>query len=480
MKYEAVIGLEVHAQLRTATKIFCGCPNRFGDTPNTNVCPVCLGLPGTLPVLNRRVIDMALMVMAATGCRIRNTSIFARKNYFYPDLPKGYQISQYEAPLAEHGVLPVNIEGDTKQIGITRIHLEEDAGKSMHDAKENVSLVDLNRCGTPLIEIVSEPDMRTPEQGAAYLRTLRQLLVYLGVCDGNMEQGSFRCDANISIRPVGQKTLGTRTELKNMNSFKNVQSALSFEVERQIGVLAAHGTIHQETLLWDAQRQVTLVMRSKEEAHDYRYFPEPDLLPLQVDETWIENVRTGLTELPWEKRKRFIDQYGILEADADLLTTSRETADFFEAVAAASEPKTAGNWIMVELQGKLNAAGLNIGNSPVGPQALADLLNLVADKTISGKMAKDVFAEMFVSGRSATDIVDERGLLQVSDASTIEAWVEEIIENSPAQVQQFLDGKEAVLGHFMGQIMKKSKGKANPQLAQKALREKLADRRDKR
>ena len=475
MEYEAVIGLEVHARLLTDTKIFCGCANRFGDEPNSNVCPVCLGLPGALPVLNRQAVQMALAVMLATGCEIKNQSIFARKNYFYPDLPKGYQISQYEQPLSENGGLDINVNGLTKRIGITRIHMEEDAGKNLHEEGALFSLVDLNRCGSPLIEIVSEPDLRSPEEGAAYLKVLRRLLVYLGVNDGNLEEGSFRCDANISVRPVGQSQLGTRTELKNLNSFRFVQKALEYEVQRQIETIRGGGSVFQQTLLWDAQRGISVPMRSKEEAHDYRYFPDPDLLPLVVERPWIEEVRGALPELPWEKRTRFIGQYHLSQSDADLLSDTRETADYFEVVAKRVDPKTAANWLMVELFGRLNAASKDLSESPIAPEDLADLIVFIHDQTISGKMAKKVFSEMFSSGQKPKAIIAKSGLSQIRDSSEIEAIIDRVVAQSPNQVEQYKSGKETVFGYFMGQVMKLSQGKANPQLAREILLKKLAN-----
>ncbi|MEJ2641375.1 MAG: Asp-tRNA(Asn)/Glu-tRNA(Gln) amidotransferase subunit GatB, partial [Desulfosarcinaceae bacterium] len=406
MQFETVIGLEVHAQLKTRTKIFCGCSTAFGAPPNTHTCPVCLGMPGVLPVLNRRVVDYTLRMALATRCRIAGESRFARKNYFYPDLPKGYQISQYELPIAEHGFLDIDIDNRSKRIGITRIHMEEDAGKLVHDVERPVSRVDLNRTGVPLMEIVSEPDMRSAEEAGAYLRKLRSIIRYLDIGDGNMEEGSFRCDANVSIRPVDSEAFGTRTEIKNLNSFKNVEKAIRYEVARQRDRLMEGEAVVQETRLWDPASGRTNAMRGKEEAHDYRYFPDPDLVPLVIDETWIEAVRQALPELPDPKKQRFIDQHALPAYDAGVLTASRELADYFEeTVAQGAEPKQASNWIMGNLLGLLNAEGLGIAESPIGAPALAELLNLIDKGTISGKIAKTIFEEMAATGKSAGEIV---------------------------------------------------------------------------
>ncbi len=465
MQYEAVIGLEVHAQLLTESKIFCGCSTAFGQPPNSNTCPVCLGMPGVLPVLNRQVVEFAIAAALATNCTIAERSVWARKNYFYPDLPKGYQISQFEAPIAEHGWLDITVDGDQRRIGITRIHMEEDAGKLVHDDRDPVSYVDLNRTGTPLIEIVSEPDIRTPAEAATYLKTLRDILVYLEVCDGNMEEGSFRCDANVSIRPVGQQELGIRTELKNMNSFRNVAAALDYEIRRQRVVLEGGDAVVQETRLWDADAGKTHAMRGKEEAHDYRYFPDPDLLPLVIEPQWIQRVRDSLPELPAAKRSRFEDSYGLSAYDAEVLTASRAVADFFEAtVQAGAEPKKAANWIMGELMGALKAESRQIGDSRVGPAELAGLIGLISDGTISGKMAKEVFGLMMSSGRPAAEIIKEKGLEQVSDAGELEAILRGIIEAHPKEAEAYRAGKKKLMGFFVGQVMKATKGQANPKL----------------
>lgn len=475
MEFEAVIGLEVHAQLKTQTKIFCGCSTEFGAPPNTHTCPVCLGMPGVLPVLNKKVVEYAMKMALATGCRINPESRFARKNYFYPDLPKGYQISQYEMPLAEHGHVAIETEAGKKQVGILRIHMEEDAGKLIHDLHRPVSMVDLNRTGTPLIEIVSQPDMRTPEEAGAYLRKLRSVLRYLDICDGNMEEGSLRCDANVSIMPKGAREFGTRTEIKNLNSFKNVERALHFEIRRQQEVIGDGGQVVQETRLWNPDRATTTSMRGKEEAHDYRYFPDPDLLPLVVSDDWIAEIRQGLPELPDERKARFIRDFALSDYDAEVLTASRELADYFETCLKSSHagPKLVGNWVMSELLGLLNAEGKPIEQSPIAAEALAELLNLLADETISGKIAKTVFEEMAQSGKSAKAIVEEKGLIQITDDSALEPIVAEILENNPDQVEQYRAGKTKVLGFFVGQVMKATQGKANPKLVNELLKSKL-------
>ncbi len=476
MEYEAVIGLEVHAQLLTESKIFCGCSTRFGAPPNQNTCPVCLGMPGVLPVLNRRVVEFTLRAALATDCRIAQRSVWARKNYFYPDLPKNYQISQYELPIAEHGHIDIEVEGERRRIGITRIHMEEDAGKLVHDPAQGVSRVDFNRTGVPLMEIVSEPEMKTPQEAVAYLKALRDILVYLEICDGNMEEGSFRCDANISLRPPGQDELGTKTELKNMNSFRNVQKALEYEIRRQGALLDQGEKVIQETRLWDADAGRTVSMRGKEEAHDYRYFPDPDLLPLVVEPGWVEEVRSGLPELPRAKRRRFREQYGLPDYDAGVLTASRPLADYFEAVVQAGAPaKAASNWIMSDLMGKLHAQGRDIADSPVSPGRLAQLLALVQEGTLSGKMAKTVFAEMFTSGKSAAQVVEEKGLKQVSDAGELEAMLQDIFQRHPQEVAAYQGGKKKLLGFFVGQVMKASRGQANPKLVNQLV-QKLLDR----
>ncbi len=477
MEYEAVIGLEVHAQLLTESKLFCGCSTRFGAEPNTQVCPVCLGLPGVLPVLNRRAVEFAVKMALATGCRVNRRSIFARKNYFYPDLPKGYQISQYEEPLAEDGFVEIDLDGGTKRIGITRIHMEEDAGKLLHGEgpeDEMYSFVDLNRTGVPLIEIVSEPDIRTPEEATAYLKALRDILVYLEICDGNMEEGSLRCDANVSIRPKGEKGFGTKTELKNLNSFKFIRDALSYEIRRQIDAVESGEKIVQETRLYDTSKGITLSMRSKEEAHDYRYFPEPDLLPLEVGEELIEGVRKTLPELPRAKRERFVKEYGIPAYDAGVLTATRELADYYEEVVRlAKEPKTVSNWIMGELLRCLKEESRSVKDCPVSPQDLSTLLGLVKKGDISAKTAKEVFYEMYRTGRDPAAIVNEKGLKQISDEGAIEKVVEEVLKENSENVERYKAGQTKLLGFFVGQVMKKTKGQANPQLVNRILKEKL-------
>ncbi len=475
MEYESVIGLEVHAQLKTRSKIFCGCSTAFGADPNRHTCPVCLGLPGVLPVLNREVVTFTIRTALALQCRINPVSRFARKNYFYPDLPKGYQISQYELPIAEHGNLNVDVSGQEKSIGITRIHMEEDAGKNVHGEKgDPSSYVDLNRTGVPLMEIVSEPDLRTPEEAGAYMRKLRTILRYLDVCDGNMEEGSLRCDANISLRPVGQEALGVKAELKNMNSFKNVEKALEYEIKRQEQRLRDGGLIVQESRLWDADRGVTQSMRGKEEAHDYRYFPDPDLVPLQVDEAWIDSVRSSLPELPDAKAGRFITEYDLPPYDAEVLTASRELADYFEACnAIARSPKAVSNWVMGEILRECKGDDRGLTGCPVTPAMLAEMIGMIEKGTISGKIAKTVFDAMVASGKPAAVIVKEQNLVQVTDEGEIEALVERILADNPGQVEQYRQGKEKVFGFFVGQVMKASRGKANPGVVNKLLKEKL-------
>jgi aspartyl-tRNA(Asn)/glutamyl-tRNA(Gln) amidotransferase subunit B len=474
MRFEPVIGLEIHAQLLTESKIFCGCSTRFGASPNTHACPVCLGMPGVLPVLNRQVVEFAMKMALATHCTIAPYSQFARKNYFYPDLPKGYQISQYEFPLAREGWVDVEAENATKRIRIHRVHMEEDAGKLIHDEFQPLSYVDFNRTGVPLLEIVSEPDLETPEEAAAYLRTLREILRYLEICDGNMEEGSMRCDANISLRPVGTQGLGVKTELKNMNSFRNVQRALEFEIRRQAALLERGEPVIQETRLWDANRNVTVSMRGKEEAHDYRYFPDPDLVPIVVANEWIEAVRSILPELPDAKRERFLRDYNLPPYDAQVLTSSKALANYFEAaVGAFPQPKTVSNWIMSELMRELNRDDREIEACPVAPDNLAELLQLIDRGTVSGKIAKTVFEQMYTSGKRAKTIVEEKGLVQVKDEGAIESVVEEILAENPMEVEQFRAGKEKLLGFFVGQIMRKTKGKANPKLVNEILLKKL-------
>jgi aspartyl-tRNA(Asn)/glutamyl-tRNA(Gln) amidotransferase subunit B len=475
MEFEPVIGLEVHAQLKTRTKIFCSCSTRFGAPPNTHVCPVCLGMPGVLPVLNKAVVEFAMRMGLATQCHIARESRFARKNYFYPDLPKGYQISQYELPIAENGHVNIALaDGGKKRIGITRIHMEEDAGKLIHDPERPVSRVDFNRTGVPLIEIVSEPDMTSPEEAGAYLRQLRALLRYLDISDGNMEEGSFRCDANVSVKPTGSTRFGTRTELKNLNSFKFVEKALAYEIQRQIRVLTENGQVVQETRLWNTDRNRTVSMRGKEEAHDYRYFPDPDLLPLRIDQDWVARVKSGLPELPDARRERFMKDYALPAYDAEVLTNARDLADYFEACARdTSSPKLASNWVMGSLLGLLNAEGKTINESPVSAGQMAELINLIDEGVISGKIAKTVFDEMVTSGKSPKVIVEEKGLVQVTDQSAIEEVVDKVVAAHPDEVAAYQGGKKKLLGFFVGQVMKETQGKANPQMVNSLLKEKL-------
>jgi len=476
MEFEPVIGLEIHAQLKTKTKIFCSCSTAFGAPPNTHTCPVCLGMPGVLPVLNKKVVEYTMRVALATHCNIRLQSRFARKNYFYPDLPKGYQISQYELPIAQHGYVDVEDNGSTHRIGITRIHMEEDAGKLGHDPHRPISMVDFNRTGVPLIEIVSEPDIRAPETAGAYLRQLRAIVRYLGICDGNLEEGSFRCDANVSIRPRQTETLGTRTELKNLNSFKHVEKALQYEIDRQKEVLLDGGKVLQETRLWDPHKNRTHSMRGKEEAHDYRYFPDPDLLPLVIDADWIETVKSSLPELPADKKQRFSADYGLPSYDADILTSDRDLADYFEGcLQDFNQPKAVSNWIMGSLLGLLNAKGKSIDHAPISASDLAELLKLVDDGTISGKIAKSVFDEMAKSGKSARQIVAEQRLVQISDSSAIDDIVSRILAASPVEVQAYKSGKTKLLGFFVGQVMRETRGQANPKMVNEILKKRLED-----
>lgn len=477
MKYETVIGLEVHVQIKTKTKIFCSCSTEFGKPPNSNTCPICLGMPGVLPVLNKRFLDSAMKACLATHCTIEPMNRFSRKNYFYPDLPKGYQISQFELPLGTKGFININVDGTRKRIGLTRIHMEEDAGKLIHG--ENLgspgkSYVDFNRTGVPLCEVVSEPDLRSPEEARAYLTELKAILEYTEVSDCNMEEGSLRCDANVSIRPVGQKEFGTRTELKNLNSFKFVQKALEYEVERQTRILDQGETVKQETRLYDSDRGETFSMRSKEEAHDYRYFPDPDLVPIVIDDAWIEEIRKTIPELPEQKRERFVSSYGIPEYDAGVLTSSKPLADYFEHCAAQfPQPKIISNWIMGDLLRELKKDSRGIEECPVSPSALVDLLKLIDSGTISGNIAKGVFEEMYQTQKPADRIVEEKGLKQITDSSAIEKIVDEVIQANPSQVEEFKGGKDKVLGFLVGQIMKASKGKANPGMVNKLLKERI-------
>lgn len=474
MQLEPVIGLEVHAQLKTKTKIFCSCSTAFGAPANTHTCPVCLGMPGVLPVLNRQVVEYTLRMALATDCQIAPESRFARKNYFYPDLPKGYQISQYELPLAHCGHIDIELNARQRTIRINRIHMEEDAGKLTHDPMRPVSMVDYNRTGIPLIEIVSEADIRSPEEAGAYLRQMRAILRYIDISDGNMEEGSFRCDANVSVRREGSDTFGTRTELKNLNSFKHVEKALHFEIARQKELIADGQAVVQETRLWDPVKNRTISMRGKEEAHDYRYFPDPDLLPLVIDNDWIEAVRTTLPELPHHKKARFIDTYDLPSYDATVLTSSRELADYFEAcVQAFPKPKPVSNWVMGNLLGLLKTEGKAIEQSPISAPDLAALLKLVDAGTISAKIAKLVFEEMAVCGKAPKVIVAQKGLIQVSDRETIEAVIDRILQGCAAEVAAYQGGKPKLLGFFVGQVMRETKGKANPQIVNEILKRKL-------
>lgn len=476
MKYEAVIGLEVHAQALTKTKIFCGCSTQFGALPNSQVCPVCLGLPGVLPVLNRDVVELGIRAGIATHCKIAPYSRFARKNYFYPDLPKGYQVSMFELPLTEHGYVEIFSEAGkgSKKIALTRIHMEEDAGKNIHDGIEEGSLVDLNRAGVPLLEIVSEPEISSGEEAVAYLKALRAILIYAGVSDADMEKGNFRCDANISIRPVGSSKLGTRSEIKNMNSFRFVQKAIAYEISRQEEILEEGGRIIQETRLWDEKKGMTFPMRSKEKAHDYRYFPEPDLLPLEIDAEWIARVTAELPELPDAKRLRFIETYKLPVYDATILTTSQALADFFEeAVAAYPKAKIVSNWVMGDFLRELNQENISIEEAPIKAKQLAAMLQLIEDGTISGKIAKTVFEEMVKTGKDAAQIVKEKGLTQVSDAGALGKMVDAVIAANPKEVMAYRGGKKKLLGFFVGQMMRQTEGKANPGTVNAILKEKL-------
>ncbi len=480
MEYEPVIGLEVHCQLLTDSKIFCGCSTRFGAPPNSSVCPICLGMPGTLPVLNRRAVEYALRAALALDCRIEPVSIFARKNYFYPDLPKGYQISMYDRPLAVEGRLDIEAKGETKRVGITRIHMEEDAGKLLHEGfpdSDRKSRVDYNRSGVPLIEIVSEPDMRSPEEAHAYYSALRTILVYIGVTDGNMEEGSLRCDANVSLRPRGQNAFGTKAELKNLNSFKFVQHALEYEIRRQTGLLARGERVMQETRLYDPAEDRTYPMRSKEEAHDYRYFPEPDLPPLQVDEKWIEEVRRRLPELPAARRRRFAQKWGLKDQSARVLTASRPLADYFEATAtAAGDGQAAANWIETEVLRKIRENKTEVGDVrdiPLDPERLGKMVAMVRDGTISGKVAKEVFETIYATGQDPAEVVREKGLSQVTDETAIREAIETVIAQNPQQRAQYKAGKTALLGFFVGQVLKATGGKASPSLVNRLLKERL-------
>lgn len=478
MEWEVVIGLEIHAQLATKSKIFSGASTAYGAMPNTQAGLVDLGYPGVLPVLNKEAVRMAAKFGLAIGANVAERSVFARKNYFYPDLPKGYQISQFELPVVEKGSVEIELEdGSTKVIGITRAHLEEDAGKSLHEDFHGMTGVDLNRAGTPLLEIVSEPDMRSAKEAIAYLKKIHTLVRYLEICDGNMQEGSFRCDANVSVRPKGQKEFGARAELKNLNSFRFIEKAINFEVARQVELIEGGGKVVQETRLYDPDKGETRSLRAKEEANDYRYFPDPDLLPLDIERSFLEEVRKTLPELPDAKKHRFMEQYGLSAYDASLLTTSRAMGDYYEAVVKAVDPKDAkpaANWVMGELSGALNKDGKEITDSPISAEHLAGLIKRISDNTISGKIAKDVFEAMWAGEGDADTIIEKKGLKQITDTGAIEKIVDEVIAENPGQVEQYKSGKEALLGFFVGQVMKKTQGKANPGQVNQLLKQKLS------
>ena len=476
-KYEPVIGLEVHVQLGTKTKIFCSCPVEFGSSPNTNVCPVCLGLPGALPVISRQAVELAISASLALHCTVNPFSRFARKNYFYPDLPKGYQISQYDQPLAEHGFLDIVTEAGKKRIGVTRVHMEDDAGKSIHDGfkdSDRYTYVDLNRSGTPLIEIVSEPDMRSSEEAYAYLTELKQVIQFIGVSDADMEKGQLRCDANVSVRLKGTEKLGTKVEVKNVNSFRFVKQAIEYEIERQVEIVDRGGVIQQESRLYDAVSGVTVGMRSKEHAHDYRYFPEPDLVPLRVSDHWLHEVKSRLPELPADRRDRFVNEYGLREYDAQVLSLTRATGDYFEIAAKASgDGRLTANWVVGDLMGLLNAAGKEIESSPISAAHLGELVALINKGELSGKLAKEILPKMFETADGPSVIMEREGLKQISDSGALEKIADEVIAANPKQVEQYKAGKTALLGFLLGQVMKTSRGQANPAAVNEVLKKKL-------
>lgn len=473
MNFEAVIGLEVHAQLLTKSKIFCGCSTEFGAMPNSQTCPVCLGLPGVLPVLNKKVVDFAIMLGIATHCKINKNSYFARKNYFYPDLPKGYQISQYELPICSDGYIIIKTKDGEKKIGITRIHMEEDAGKLIHEG--SYSLVDLNRTGTPLLEIVSEPDIRTPEEAVAYLKELRQILLYLGICDGNMEEGSFRCDANISVRKVGETKLGTKTELKNINSFRFIQKALEYEIERQIDIIESGGTIVQETRLFDSAKGITISMRSKEEAHDYRYFPEPDLMPVFIEDSYIEEIKSSLPELPYEKRVRFKNTYNIPEYDIDILTTDKNLADFYEdCVKLYNNPKAISNFFMTEIQKELNERKCGITETKLKSEHIAEIFKLLDENKLNYNGAKTLLPKVIETGEKPSVLMEKLGLIQISNTEELNQIIQQVLKENKKELKEYLSGKDKLFAFFVGQVMKKTSGKANPKILQELLKENLS------
>ncbi len=476
-KYEPVIGLEVHVQLATRTKIFCGCPTGFGAQPNSNVCPVCMGLPGALPVLNRQAVDLAIEAALALHCTVNPKSIFARKNYFYPDLPKGYQISQYDQPLAEHGFVEIEVNGEKKRIGVTRVHMEDDAGKSIHDGfkdSDRYTYVDLNRCGTPLIEIVSEPDMRSSDEAYAYLTELKQVLQYVDVSTCDMEKGHLRCDANVSVMLKGAEKFGTKAEVKNLNSFRFLKMALDYEIARQVALIESGGRVIQETRLYNVDSGETIGMRSKEHAHDYRYFPEPDLVPLRISEAWLSSVQERMPELPQAKRRRFIESYGLREYDAGVLTSTRDMSEFFEATAKASDdPRAAANWVMGDLAGLLKADGIEVTESPVSADNLGLLIKRIGEGKINGKLAKEILPKMFASCETADAIIAREGLAQISDEGALAKIIDEVIATNPKQVEQYRGGKTAVIGFLVGAVMKSSRGQADPAAVNRMLKERL-------